>query len=356
MAGQRIRGFTIIELLVSISLMAILVALLLPAVQSAREAARRLRCKNSLKQLGLALHNYHDAHSIFPPANVWAGRGEPRGAGLLPIGTFDRVAMGISPGGEPDRLLANWVILSLPFLDQSTLYAAFELGQPVDDVVNLPACGARLPVMECPSDPYSAMPYERALLAGGQGHSYARGNYALNLGPNRPCFTSQSGCVDGFHTGTPDLLNTNATLWGSGVAGFNVSFRFRDFINGTSNIVAIDEIRAGIDPVDPRGTWALGMAGASITAAHAEGPNRASGLDGIDSCTFLTLKYSARGLQLIGMPCSDSPIPANFAATARSMHAASVNVLLLDGSVQTIGDSVDQNVWIRLHSRDAVAP
>ncbi len=148
------------------------------------------------------------------------------------------------------------------------------------------------------------------------------------------------------------LEATNATLWGSGVGGFNVSFGFEKFRNGLSNMVAIDEIRAGIDPIDPRGTWALGMVGASLTAVHALGPNVASGFDGIDSCTMLTLMYSTAELERLGMPCTDSPIPANWAATARSQHVGLVNVLKLDGSVDSVSNNISQNVSASLHSKD----
>lgn len=356
MVNRKRGGFTIIELLVTISIIAILTALLFPAVQQTRESARRVQCQNNLKQIGLALHNYHETHLVLPPANILAGRGEPYGAGLLPLGTFDRVAMGISPGTEPDRVHANWVVLLLPQLDQSALHAAFDLDLPVDAPSNRAARTTNLSVMKCPSDSYNDRFYERALLAGTTGHPYARGNYGLNVGPNAPCFLFQPACSLGFNTGTNDVVNTNATLWGSGVGGFNVSFAFKDFPNGLSNMVAIDELRAGIDPIDPRGTWALGMVGSSLTAVHAAGPNLAMGLDGITSCTILTLKYSTAELERLGMPCSDSPIPSNFAATARSQHFGLVNVLKLDGSIQGVNTNISKDVWFNLHSKDPIPP
>jgi prepilin-type processing-associated H-X9-DG protein len=116
-------------------------------------------------------------------------------------------------------------------------------------------------------------------------------------------------------------------------------------------MVAVDELRAGLDPLDPRGTWALGFVGASLTAVHADGPNQiATGLDVINACTMLTLTYSAGELRRLRMPCSSGPIPANFAATARSQHPGLVNVLRLDGSVESVGDTITTDLWIRLHS------
>jgi len=101
-------GFTIVEVLVSIAVIGILLALILPAIVQSRGAARKLQCTNNLKQIGLALHSYHDTHSLLPPMSVWAGPpGEPLGGGSLPVGVVDRVMLGLAPSTEPARLHAN---------------------------------------------------------------------------------------------------------------------------------------------------------------------------------------------------------------------------------------------------------
>ena len=186
--GRSHAGFTMIELMVVIAIIGLLAALLLPAVQAAREAARATQCFNNLRQLGIALHSYHDSHSCFPPAVVWnGGPGEPLGGGIFPVGAIDRIAMGYSPANGPDRVLANWVIVLLPQLEQNNTYKAFNQSLPVDDAANAAARATNLPFMLCPSDPYNVKPYERALLAGAPaGHTYARGNYAAQFRTERP--------------------------------------------------------------------------------------------------------------------------------------------------------------------------
>ncbi len=177
------KAFSLVELLVVIAVIALLIAVTVPAVQAAREASRRTRCLNNLRQLGIALHNYHDAHSMLPPFSVWVGTGEPHGMGLLPVGIFDRVAKGFSPASEPDRSYANWLILLLPHFEQGTLRDDYKMGLPVSDLSNAGVRMADISVLKCSSDPYSApgKRYDRALLSGGTPNEYARGNYAMNM-------------------------------------------------------------------------------------------------------------------------------------------------------------------------------
>src|SRR6476661_8060061 len=118
------RGFTLIELLVVIAIIAVLVALLLPAVQQAREAARRSQCKNNLKQIGLALHNYHDVNGCFPPAYIADENGKP---------------------------MHSWRVLILPYLDQAALHTEYNFSEPWDGPNNSRLLARRPAVYACPS-------------------------------------------------------------------------------------------------------------------------------------------------------------------------------------------------------------
>lgn len=135
-------GFTLIELLVVIAIIAILIALLLPAVQQAREAARRTQCKNNLKQLGLALHNYLDTHSKFPPAEVHPG---------------DFITGGRTGGWGGIR--GNWVVYLMPFYDQAPAYNTIDFSQSlVNNATNAAVLGQNYEQLLCPSNPLVLTP------------------------------------------------------------------------------------------------------------------------------------------------------------------------------------------------------
>ncbi len=222
------RGFTLIELLVVIAIIAILVALLLPAVQQAREAARRSSCKNNLKQIGLALHNYHDVHSVFPPAVIHAG--------------LDDCQEFMPQGGQ--ILNHTCYQMLLPFLEQGSLYDLYNFSLPSGtgrhsgceatigsytitsattrqfNIVN-----SQIPVFRCPSDPGADV-----------GTGSAGGTYD-SLGAYRTSY----GVV--AHTNGAGWSGTwrSATSSSKGALGPNGSAKMRDLVDGTSNTMIFIE-------------------------------------------------------------------------------------------------------------------
>ncbi len=225
------RAFTLIELLVVIAIIAVLVALLLPAVQQAREAARRSQCKNNLKQLGLALQNYHDTMLIFPPAALWKVA-----APAITVG-------GNGASSSPSSIGATWTMSLLPYIDQAPLYNQYNsqvgtLGQLASGQL---IQNTFLPAIACPSDK-GATPSNPFTSYGG---SWAKGSYAISNTAN-----VSGNLFVGWNT-----LNLNT----KGFAGSGGSCRIADITDGTSNTVAVWEAAAGPAMNDSRGAWALGI-------------------------------------------------------------------------------------------------
>lgn len=233
-------GFTLIELLVVIAIIAILVALLLPAVQQAREAARRSSCKNNLKQLGLALHNYHDTHSVFPYGFSHPGKG--------------------CTGDPPAKVGLNhkgWVLL-LPFLEQSALYDRFDSTQATS-TFQLPAASTvvmagsplngndyvvsqEINVFRCPSDPNSQQEGDGAnygIVASGGTYRGAYTNYDFNVSTTA-YFT---GCAPWISEGPQRHM-----------FGMNSGARMRDLTDGSSNVIAVSETTRYVANGRPQ-TW-----------------------------------------------------------------------------------------------------
>lgn len=385
--STRRRGFSLIELLVVLTIIGVLLSLLLPAVMKARGSARRLVCQNNLKQICLALSNYESSFSKLPPSAIWGGEpGEQLQGGKWAVGILDRVAMGLAPDTEEPRMMANWALMILPYVEADNLYNLYDFSKPVSDPANEQVRSTSVPVYQCPSDPFNTPEnqFDRLLLANSEGNKYARGNFAINMGSNRGCFKHPEGAPTEWPVGNRDnatgedcyfvdgqrIFEDNTQLWGGGAAGVNKSFKISDIQSGTSNFVVIDEIRAGVSPIDIRGSWALGFIGASVTARHGKvgdqedgfGPNNLSDdSDDIYGCSKIHESISPdrvaskAWLREAGMPCYSSSNflenEVNFQQTARSAHVGGVNVGFMDGGVKFISNNINPDIWSAYHDR-----
>ena len=325
MARFRKTGFTLIELLVVIAIIAILIALLLPAVQQAREAARRTQCRNNLKQVGLALHNYHDVNQMFPPAMI--------GALLSPRGL--PVDWSVSDDPNNNRgVYINYLGLLLPYLDQAAMYNNINHDAQCMGATTNPTCTSTndddvwsvfLPSLACASDLNS----HAANLCTTNGVRLARGNYAAVGSDTTISGTSFTGQfwmqLSGMHRGL------------MGVAG---AARVQDVVDGTSNTLACVEVRAARDANDPRGAWAWGI---GMTIWGAGGIN--TGIDYIREC---------RDDSYGGMPCmGENSSPANngdLNLVARSIHEGGAHGLLADGSVRFLSENLDAGLYDALRA------
>ncbi len=327
------QGFTLIELLVVIAIIAILIGLLLPAVQKVREAANRMSCSNKLKQLGLAAQNHHDTLGLLPPS----------------------VLMNSSVGNPADfnrNFGPNWAVLILPYIEQDNLYKQYlnsiQTYMATGDSSWRNMRGNILKAYLCPSDIGSQVQCGRA------GGGWARGNYGANAGPgmfwigaNEGAITTGNGLmmesgwgISGYYAGNV------AGLSGGGAMPVNTGVSLTSMVDGTSTTILFDELRIGPSTNDIRGTWAMGQAGASISAANGRldtpSPNLSySGWDDIQG---------GDDRQDLGMGCCSGC--GSWQVTAKSRHSGGVMACFADGSVKFIQNSVDSRTWFLLHSRN----
>ncbi len=347
------RGFTLIELLVVIAIIAILIGLLLPAVQKTREAAARAACQNNIKQFGLAAQNYHDTNGKLPPAILipyWVDN-DPTNATL-------NISSPFGPG---------WAVFLLPFIEQQNLYA---LANPTAYTAANMTLAWRvagtytIKSFLCPSDPNNQLPYNdpSGVDAPVPYQIWARGNYAAT-----------AGFTDFDHTGYGNNAVYNEPFSGPGdptgaspvpvskgpIFAINFGSKITDITDGTSNTAMFNEVRAGVNAFDPRGVWAIGMPGCSITNAgrnYNPTPNNMLG-DDCNSGDELQQAYKfwypgIGATQHMGaFPCSPGDVMTS--AQARSNHTSwGVNSCFADGSVHFINPAITQWTWCILQSKN----
>ena len=331
------QAFTLIELLVVIAIIAVLIGLLVPAVQKVREAAAPIKCVNNLKQLGLAAQNYHDVEKRFP-----VGVRMPYAiAGNDPL-----------TGSMGNPFGPNWAVFLLPYFEQDNLFRqANTTAYPgVANVTNLAGYNVAwrvirsqsMPNLMCPSDQgVNATPFTDPLGRLTEG-GWARGNYACN-----------GGTADSDHhiRGNNGVTNPPYVGLSKGpVMSIDFGVSIGGVTDGTSNTFLFHEVRIGVSPKDMRGTWALGFPGASMVVAGRDGNptpnNRIEDADEIEACSEFF--YAGIGTK-DRMGCRNEEA-YGMAAQARSRHTGGVNACFVDGHVQFIKDSISQRTWVLLQS------
>jgi prepilin-type N-terminal cleavage/methylation domain-containing protein len=300
------QGFTLIELLVVIAIIAILVALLLPAVQQAREAARRSTCKNNLKQLGIALHNYHDVHNY------------------LPIG-----AHGLT-GGSGGTSGMVWLRAILPFIELNNLFERWDDKYDYNTTGGIAASKGGnnsiiqtpIKMMMCPSDTPSKT-----------WNSTPNYNYAINAGN-----TTSGGTATYAQVPTDSVKFSASPFVITGGTNGKI-YQFSNILDGLSSTIFLGEVRQGIVTNDLRGLIWYG----SHTGFTTYYPPNTIAPDQMSS-TWCTTIVRDTGLDA-NLPCSasDAANPDRF--SSRSVHRGGVHILMGDGGVKFTSDNIDINVW-----------
>jgi prepilin-type processing-associated H-X9-DG protein len=306
---------------VVIAIIAVLIGLLLPAVQRVREAASRIKCKNNLKQIGLALHNYHDTHSSFPPGYTsTVGTGGP---------ADDR-----GPGW-------SWATYILPQLEQDNVYRQIQLDKDITDPVNANIRTTVLQVFLCPSDSSAneiftvdvlddpTPDYSTPLLdINGNPLQVAHSNYVGIFG--NPEITVDPGYL---------LPDPGRALGVRGMFYRNSKIRIGDVTDGTSNTLFVGERSSNLAYNTWTGSVTGGQVPPKIPDPFSFGP---------EGAPVLVLGHTGDASDV---PPHTPNSPVNHIDDFWSRHAQGVNFLFVDGSVHSINDSITPSVWWALGTR-----
>ncbi|QDU64077.1 hypothetical protein Pan216_49650 [Planctomycetes bacterium Pan216] len=361
---RKMRAFTLIELLVVIAIIGVLVALLLPAIQQAREAARRSQCKNNMKQLGLAMLNYHDAHKVFPPGII-----ANQSFADPPVPDF------LGAPSTATAAAASGIALILPFLEEKAVWSAYNFDLPCTVAANSAAVQTVITGLVCPSNLRGA---ERIALPDVTTHDFGPTDYVLSHGGSMALTTASPWRGSIF---------TASQRSGFGAFGINSKMSIARMRDGTSNTFLMGEGNGSPDlQVSTDGETTGMVSGTGVDQAWCQcfiGEGVASGDEPFGSvfgATAVNVVYQTNG-DLLAPTTSGStwdPLPPNMGkqrfavptrtATSnqgqpptgaiaaevvsnfRSPHSGVCHFLFADGSVKSISDNVDAVVYVGLSS------
>jgi prepilin-type N-terminal cleavage/methylation domain-containing protein len=308
-------GFTLVELLVVIAIIGILVGLLLPAVQAAREAARRIQCSNNMKQMGLAFQNYESTYRTFPPGFISRVTGPWPGGGNNPVPE-------VGPGW-------SFFAMILPQMEKTNLHNIIDFSLPIAAPANQLARSTKVGEYQCPSDTWS-QPVTV---------------WPNSLGINDIASTSYIGCLGGGNpANAPGYSALYEELPFNGMFHRNTAIKVRDITDGTSNTIGIGERASMFTP--------NGWAGVIPNAQTVFSPRIASsrrqtvGQTARPAITMATVHVRTGG------PNAPTGSPGGF----WSPHTGGALFLLMDGSTQTISTNVDMTIFRALAGRDDGVP
>jgi prepilin-type N-terminal cleavage/methylation domain-containing protein len=321
-------ALTLIELLVVITIIGVLIALLFPAMSAAREAARRMKCQNNIRQLAVAVLNYEQARQKLPAAGAFAPPAESL------YFRFGSVRVNLRSG--PNH---SWIVSLLPQLELSSLYGQFDLSQHVGENSDNPQAEQPTSLL-CPSDDALGRTFSLSSSAF-PARLYGKANYAAYTSPFH---------VDDYHTAGA------IRLYGQ---------RLSEVVDGASKTIALSEVRTRDEQRDQRGAWALPWSGATLLSVDAHPkwfPLESPDLDQASHPEFeIDPNYVAQQTpnsktldvlyacpdpvseQLDRMPCSEA-YRQYISASPRSNHPGGVNVTRLDASSQFLSDDIDRHV------------
>ncbi|WP_437206394.1 DUF1559 family PulG-like putative transporter [Planctomicrobium sp. SH664] len=292
----RRQAFTLIELLVVIAIIAVLIALLLPAVQQAREAARRSQCKNQLKQIGLAMHNYHDVYST------------------LPMGIQTANAVKNAPGALGRGTGFSWTAAILPYVDATTVYNQFDFNYPIantaypQSVANAKVAATPLPWARCPSD---IIP-----------ETFDRGN-AGDVGAIPAHATCSYKANIAGYTGVGDLGSNQDRRNGVFLEGFG--HPLRNLTDGTSNTIMVGEV-----------TWTISKHGALYGYVKLSGSNAGFNTSSQTRCCVSYGEVPINPPVVSENPGDNDDADGSF----HSLHEGGAQFLFCDGSVRFISENI----------------